>query len=259
MRWIAACIVCGSSLVLRAAALDKSVVLYLPFDEGTGTKAKDLSDSKTDGELKEGPKWVDGKFGKALEFNGKSNYVEVPLDVNNHLDGELSICAWVKVLEVNTDGHNQTRQPIVMKGAGGQWEFALYIYDSWGAGMSFWQCGGTGVSEPGVGNVVQQNQWHAVCGTFKLKGSTNVYVDGKVVTSGAGRNGDLCATGTRPVRIGSREDGQFLKAVIDDVRIYSRELSAAEVVEGMAKPLAGLAVEPDGRAATTWAALRRVR
>ena len=47
------------------------------FDEGKGGVATDSSKQGNDGEI-HGAKWVDGKFGKALEFDGANNWVEVP-------------------------------------------------------------------------------------------------------------------------------------------------------------------------------------
>ena len=44
------------------------------FDEGKGNIVKDLTDNGNDGEF-DGPKWIDGKFGKALEFDGSPKYV----------------------------------------------------------------------------------------------------------------------------------------------------------------------------------------
>ena len=49
---------------------DKSIVLYLSFDEGKGDVAKDGSVHGHDGELIKSPAWVPGKFGTALEFDG---------------------------------------------------------------------------------------------------------------------------------------------------------------------------------------------
>jgi hypothetical protein len=40
------------------------------FDEGKGDIAKDKSGMGNDGTITGNPKWVDGKFGKALSFNG---------------------------------------------------------------------------------------------------------------------------------------------------------------------------------------------
>ena len=51
-------------LMAQASLDDKSLVLYLSFDEGKGNKAEDGSQYGHDGELVKNPKWVGGKFGK---------------------------------------------------------------------------------------------------------------------------------------------------------------------------------------------------
>jgi len=48
------------------------------LDEGTGDVVKDSSDNHIDGTLMNLPKWVKGRFGSALEFDGTSNYVSAP-------------------------------------------------------------------------------------------------------------------------------------------------------------------------------------
>ena len=80
------------------AKLDpKNAVGIWLFDEGNGDTAKDSSGNGNDGTL-EGPKWVDGKFGKALEFNGASDYVDTGNNPITDLNGTkiFSISAWVK-------------------------------------------------------------------------------------------------------------------------------------------------------------------
>ena len=50
-----------------------------------------------DGRLTGDPKWVDGKFGDALEFDGASSYVDCgdgeSLDIPT--GGSVTMCAWV--------------------------------------------------------------------------------------------------------------------------------------------------------------------
>lgn len=53
--------------VAFSALLDDNVVLYLPLDEGKGQVAKDQSKFGNDGEIRNA-KWVEGKYGSALEF-----------------------------------------------------------------------------------------------------------------------------------------------------------------------------------------------
>ena len=66
------------------------------FDEESGKVAKDSSDNGYDGMfMGEGnPKWVDGKFGKALDFNGSTDYVEVDSEPGLNITGDITIMAW---------------------------------------------------------------------------------------------------------------------------------------------------------------------
>ncbi len=66
-------------LATSDAAIDPdNVVGVWLFDEGSGEVATDASENGLDGTLHGNPKWVNGKFGKALELDGSAAYVEVP-------------------------------------------------------------------------------------------------------------------------------------------------------------------------------------
>ena len=80
---------------LGESAPKEGLVLYFAFNEGTGKTAKDLSENGNDGEIHDA-KWVDGKFGKALEFDGKTGYVEVPDSKSLDITKAVTIEAWVK-------------------------------------------------------------------------------------------------------------------------------------------------------------------
>ena len=79
-------IVCASliviSLILTGISdakvdLNTAVGMWL-FDEGSGTIAKDSSGNGSDGQLTNDPKWVQGRFGMALSFDEKDDYLKVP-------------------------------------------------------------------------------------------------------------------------------------------------------------------------------------
>ena len=91
------CYVVAITSVSQAREVDKSLVLYLPFDEGKGDVAKDASEYGHDGDLVKDPKWVDGKIGKALEFDGTvGNYVQVPITDELQLREVFTAEFWVK-------------------------------------------------------------------------------------------------------------------------------------------------------------------
>ena len=97
-------LVCCSIIVMSLALtivseaevnLDTAVGIWL-LDEGAGQVAKDSSANGNDGELIKKPKWVDGKLGKSLEFDG-TNYINCGHDESFNLTDEISIIAWAKM------------------------------------------------------------------------------------------------------------------------------------------------------------------
>ena len=259
----------GATLIANAADIEDGLWMYLPLNEGTGEPVVDHGPHSFETELsKSAPKSVNANHNdlkKALEFDGKATYVKIDMagqkkDIDSHFDAKkgISICAWVKVLKVGTDAHGQTRQPIVMKGNANQWEFALYVYDDFGAGMSVWTCPGSGVSEPHGAGTAPKDKWIHQCGTFQLKEGVRVYVDGNKdpVAQAPDKGNGPCETGTRPVFIAHREDGQWLNAVIAEVYIWDRVIDSAEMNLAM-KNIGGLAVQPGGKLTTTWGNMKR--
>ena len=252
------------SLVADSANIEKGLFLYLPIDEGAGNKVKDYGPNNFKTEMsKKMPKWKQGnrpKFDNALEFDGKDNYVKIDAagqgeDFDAHFDKKkgMTICAWVKVIKPGTDAHGQGRQPIVMKGAGGGWEFALYVYDSLAPGMSVWTCGGAGDSEPSGGKL--GTDWHYQCGTYKRKEGVKVYLDGKKdIIAQAGSNDNPCEDGNRPIFIAHREDGQWLNAGIAQVRMWERIISVNEM--DMAMKTTSMAVRHLDKLSMTWAEIK---
>jgi len=75
---------------------EEGLTAYWKFDEGVGDVAYDSSGNGNHGTIY-GASWTDGKFGKALFFDGDDL---VQVEDSNALDGfnEISIEAWVKPL-----------------------------------------------------------------------------------------------------------------------------------------------------------------
>ncbi len=226
---------------------DDNLILELHFDEGTGSKTKDDSPNEFTGTLYN-TLWIaeDGGFfglnesinasyynffnGYHLYFDGTSSYVTIPDNpvLSPQDDDGITVCAWVKVLRVATDSHGQPREPIVAKGYYGQWEYALYVYDWKVFGFSLWQCGGSSHTEISGHENFEFNKWYFVCGTYKYKSFNKLYVNGKLDTSSTSYYGNPC-DGNRPLQIGRREDGQYLNAYIDEVKIFNRALKEKEI------------------------------
>ena len=98
------------------------LVLYHAYDEGDGNTAGDLSENKLDGVI-DNPTWVDGKFGKALEFDGTSTFVTV------ESTDELNVDACTFMAWINAEHWNGVRQIVgksVHGGCGGRMQYGLF-------------------------------------------------------------------------------------------------------------------------------------
>lgn len=62
-------------ILINVSAICKAqeLVLHLPFDTLEGKVAKDISDFGNDATFKGSPKLIEGVFGQALEFDGKTS------------------------------------------------------------------------------------------------------------------------------------------------------------------------------------------
>jgi hypothetical protein len=70
------------------------------FEDGTGKKAMDSSGNDNHGELVKNPKWAKGKFGGALELNGRSSHVSVPhIPDWNFGKKDFTIALWINMKE----------------------------------------------------------------------------------------------------------------------------------------------------------------
>jgi len=196
------------------------------FDEGAGTTAADASGYGNDGAVF-GASWTaSGRFGGALSFNGTDSRVTVADADSLDLLDAMTLEAWVNPTAVSG------WRTILMK----ELDAIYYLYGS----------GGT-AGHPGVGvniggyreifgpSALPLNAWSHVAGTYDGS-ALRLYVNGVQVAS-ASRTGTLQST-TNPLRIGGNAQwGEYFAGRIDEVRVYRRALSAAEIQADMAEPV----------------------
>ena len=77
-----------------ANVAEDGLVAYWPFDEGKGKEAIDVTGNGHDGEFNGKPKWVEGKFETALEFNGVDDHVIVADDPAFAIEENITLMAW---------------------------------------------------------------------------------------------------------------------------------------------------------------------
>ena len=199
---------------------DDSLVAAAPLDEGTGTTT-DIGGGIT-GTLNGGATWVPGQQGTALEFDGSSGYVEVPDTGTSPLDitGGLTVALWVR-----PDALGGT-QMLVSKDNAYEFEFGR-------AGDSVYGLRANNGSQGTGSSPVVEGVWQHLAVTWDgttVRYYKNGVADGSDPFPGPiSTNGDNVGLGARPSLIANGGPTFHLAGAIDDVRVYSRGLSAAEV------------------------------
>ncbi len=228
---------------------DKSLVLYLSFDEGKGATAKDSSAYGHDGELIKNPTWVDGQFGgKALEFDGtKGQYVMVPINDTLQLREKFSIAFWVKRGDTQISAWNY------MIGAGTLVWATIFNRDSQ---KTYLWSKAPGWGQKGISNENQPQDWVHLTVTHDIDKDVSIYYDGKKVGGGGKPPAIIEIDGS--IMVGARHPGnEFFTGIIDEVHLFNRVLTEDEIntiKDGEFAP-----VEPAEKLATTWGVIKADR
>ena len=209
-----------------APPVDPTLAGYWNFDEGTGTTALDSSGHGNNGVLQGGAGWGPGRVGNhCLALMSAGAFVDIPETVVD-TSKPYSVSAWVQ-LTVATG--NQTVVSI-----DGNVDSAFFFKQHSAGSFTLEVRASDDVSAPVAASAMASAQtvagsWYYFTGVFD--GSTvALYVDGAVNSSAAfgtaWRAFGHTAVGRSKF---TGADADFVTGYIDEVRMYSRALSAPEV------------------------------
>ena len=209
------------------------------FDEGGGNTAKDSSGNGNDGEIMNAPKSVDGKFGTALEFDGKDDYVLIPSSSTlDPKEGDMTYTAWVK-----TTGaadlyvyHNPSTGSEKSEWRVNNGKIRLYVRDSGGANT--WR---------DSASTLNDGKWHLIATIWKGTESPptiDYYLDGVLDNAAAyGNQGIVKGTNLQfpgdDDAIGIRLDGmqRHFNGSIDEFAIFNVALTEGDIKNIMTRGL----------------------
>jgi len=244
---------------IQAIAQKDALVLYFTFDENAGDTVADHSGNGNVGTIN-GADWAKGKLGSALEFDvGKKTFVEVADNPSLTPNKEISYMAWFV-----SDAYDNTRG-IISKytGAGNQRSYNLRLHHNIQGALST-EVSANGAFQLGVSTtdvhseaVLEDGQWHHAAITFKGGDFLRMYVDGKLVNESDAAATPAPFDNNTPMRIGTDfndEDKRFFNGIIDEVAVFNRVLSEAEIREAMKGDI--LAVDANHKLSTTWGRLK---
>ena len=201
---------------------DPNLIGWWKMDEISGTVAADSSGYGNDGTVVGGAPWISGYIDGALGLDGDDDYVDCGYDPIFDIANEMTVSAWVTIRSIPTQW--------VCAVSKGEYSWRISNTSSdprFHFGITIWSA-----SNPSVdGNTaVGLDEWHHVAGVYD-GASLNLYVDGaldatRATTDPIGVNSANVLIGENPEAAGRNWDG-----FIDDVRLYNRALSEAEIGE----------------------------
>ncbi|MBI2638205.1 LamG domain-containing protein [Candidatus Peregrinibacteria bacterium] len=209
--------------------IEPGLIGYWSFDNMEANIVKDSSGVQHEAETKGNPKLVAGKVGQALEFDGIDDYITLPALPEVASGKNVSLEAWINTSESNR------RAPVIYIG---QWPS-----NGFGLEQSNSACNVGSVLAAiahnaacdliGADFVLKTDEWiHAVLtrGDNKWK----LYVNGELKKVGSQIDPKLATEnitiGAGAANFGGEAFAPF-KGLIDEVKIYNRELQHNEIKE----------------------------
>jgi hypothetical protein len=211
-----------------ANAANTGPVAHWKMDETSGPTAVD-AEGGHDGTLVGDLNWGSGQVDGALLFDGLDDRVNVPHNDALSLTNAFTLSTWINsytlsgydlVLNKGTSGNNQN-----------YWFGTLDDEITFGFYTGTWR-------EFNTSSVnLQQNTWYHIAATFDdASDEVRLYLDGSEVLS---TTTTVSPTpNTEDLQIGRSQHGEYWGGKLDDIRIYDRVLSAAEVAD-LASPGGG--------------------
>jgi len=231
---LAACLA-FAALCLQDPPKNPDLLLQLPLDDAKLDEAVVKAAGKVE--------WGEGRKGGALKLDGAGGHLQLAnSDALDKLQAEsYSLSAWFKPEDVppGTESDNNARYGILIKEG---WHSGLSYNGEKQFVMEHWLAPAAGSDEPvwaGAGTWEDSNdagKWYHVAGVVDRKaGMTKLYVNGELKNTAEWEAGKASRDPAKaPWRIGIASPGAKkwswpAKGSIDDVRLYKKALSDAEV------------------------------
>ena len=222
------------------AQIEESLVGFWQFNEGAGEIAGDSSGNGSNGNLAGGPSWVDGKVGKALEFDGTDDFVEI----GTSTPPLLTFACWFKKTGTGNGG-----VPRIHSSGGNPWALEFGIGNSHQPNLLQFYLAFTDGSAAGWIAFFEPEEgvWYHTAISYDGT-SVRTYVDGEEVYASEDWVGK--EINQHISRIGGHDaNGDCFQGVIDEVALSDVALSANDIRDLMSGVTS---VNPLNKAASTW-------
>ncbi len=211
------------TVTVNAASTPPSgLVAHYRLNETSGTVASDAAGSYS-GTLRNGAAWAPGRYAGGVSFDGINDYISLPA-INASGSG-FTVAMWVR-----TSSFRPSDQQFLSKATGTseqQHDWMLGL--SSGRRLRFrLKSNGVTTTLTAYSGDLPQDTWYHATATYDGT-RMRLYVNGVEVGS-TSKSGAVAMNANVPVNLGRNPDGaRYMNGVLDDVRIYNRALTPAEI------------------------------
>jgi hypothetical protein len=197
--------------------LNQGLVAYYPFNGNTNDESGNDYNGTVYGAIHTSDRF--GNPNSAYAFDGINDYIQVAHDDIFNFSNTFSICTWVK----HNTGYPLTFENMIMKGA---WQYGLQFE----SGSFMFQTYSGGYQPLNSQFSPNALEWYFVTAVYNGS-EKKIYINGILKNSISYTQ--ILNNTTNPLTFGKPEasDNYFLNGALDDIRIYSRELSYSEIIK----------------------------
>ena len=209
------------------------LIAYWRFDEASGTTVTDSSGNSNTGTLVNGGTWTTGKVRNGLRFDGTNDHVVVNNSASiNSITNRITIAFWANAADLSNDWVTALQR----RNAADWFDWQIYLRASDAPTANHpvfrvdWNSNGaidTG-EQVECSTILATSQWYFVAVIYDGS-QMRFYLNGTSCGTTA-KSGGVIPNSARQIWLGGNEPwGEYLNGMLDEVRIYKRALSQAEI------------------------------
>lgn len=197
------------------------LVAYYPFNSNPNDASGNNNNGIVNGAVLTSDR--KGNSNSAYNFNGNSNYIEIPHSQSLNITGNITISSWINAADLSQSQRIFDKTTINAADA-----YMLDIHPSNQLRLI--------VANPPAGSnqpqsnavLTQNNSWYHVVATYDGT-KVSFYINGTLINDYSITGNST--TNTNPIRIGANSilNGNWFNGKIDDIRVYNRALTFIEI------------------------------